>query len=671
MKKLLLFLLSLSTLSSVSTQPPPDFSIVSSNTCSFPDDPLWQDCDNTPWTIANGTPQIIPTVKPFFHLIATRGLTFCLDENGNEVPGTRSTGPESEGVIFLHDFKKGKGYLLTGEMRVKNFPDNIAIILANGLDTNVENNGSGPVAPPCDNPPPGVDSRSFDPIPIGSDYHVIFEKGTASGSFQTLGDTLVPFYACFKPKEDYSQIWFRIQDNDIQLETNATNIEDAAYWDFGELILETFEDNETIITYNRTEDHYGNAPYFSHRMLPPVTVAQEIVLEPQAPFGINVIENDEPVTLVGWDEVRITAIDTAFEFTMEPFLDPNVDERFVMKVTNDPEEFYSYNDCDNYFSAPQMKIMNEADFVGGFWYDSLSNLRFGNEIASYDSISYVYNDNCQRCLVVPAVFIPLSDLPYYGVWEPWVVGYPKELNACEYHLIVETTTFALLHEEEGAICVKDSLHMLYGEEGDVLPGNASGGNHQTVSVSVELTNCTGKKNFDMNVLLDWNGREASSIPDDSFFKKRWNERGSEINQPSFTNEVDFERELSSFDFGPPIVAPGISQKVEEVLKTTAGGMVAGKDIVGTEVGKEYQMNIRPNPTRSKLSVRVKSEEPSTFATIGIYSITGEKIIDLGQQYLSNGTVIEVNLTGYSISPGVYLCKVKTPYDIFSEKFIVY
>ncbi len=629
-------------------------------------DPLGSNCDGTPWTIVNGSPNIFssqdPTVGNYLRMYAARGITHCVESTGEE---NRSTGPESEGVFFPFNFKKDKSYYLTGYTRVKNFPDNIAVILADGFTTFQEEN-AGNFTAECDADPPPL-TRSYEPIDIDPDFEGYSMGGWSAGSFETPGNGFHFFAICLTPDEDFSQLWFRIQDNDVQLESQASNIGDAAYWDIGGLTINSFERSEKV--YNSTEGLNGGAPYFTHRMLPPITVAENIFLNPTAPFGITMKENDEPVTLVGLESVIIQPT-PGFDFTMEP--NQFQEDRLIIKIAEDLDEFYSYNSCDNYFSLPQMSIVNEADYLGGFWYDEDGHLHFGEEIDSYGNLPYVYNEDFPRCLLIPRVIAPfVLSLPYgsyYNTWSPWVVGYPMELNATTYHLIVENQTFNLLYEDQDGTCTEEISRMVYGEDHDNLPHNS----HDFVSVSVELTNCKGgSSNWDTNVTIDWDSGSGFQAVNQDFLEERWGSNNSQTNNMvAQLEETQLEEIRANSQIPSP---PNVIEVPDDKghLHKHSAGPPSRLTLPRARISKKY-INIAPNPTRGLTTLLIENKDLESFvASIKILSLEGSTVIDIGQVHLEEKEGRTFEFDTEELSAGIYFCEIISETEVVSKRFVVF
>lgn len=635
-------------------QVPPDMSIPTP-TSSF--DPFGNNADGTPWTIVNGTPQIIETtivdIGNVFLIKSAKGLTFCTDEYGYEMSGTRPTSVEMEGLFFPFAFKEGKTYLLTGFMMTENSPDDISVILANDFD-NFQETETSPFADQCD-PPSGSTfmTRSFVPITIDSDLH---QKVSVETDLDA-GTSFVPFSVCIVPDANYTQLWFYIEDDDTQVGMGDVNSELVATWLVGGLEMTSFEDKTSLVTYNRTESNPDDRPYYVHNMLPPVTVADTIILEPKAPFGINVLENDEPLILIG-NEIIIAPTSTDFDFTVAPFIDPNVENRLIIRAAVDEEEFYSYNDSSNYFSVDQMDIRNEADFLDGYFYDSQGYVHFGNEVDTFNNMSYVYDESCKRCLIVPAVFAAGGDHPYYNAWSPLAIGYPEKYNARAFELLVQKTNETLLFEDDGEKCIDEELTIVYS-------GENANFDISHVNIEWELSNCKDVNVFNANIDISW-PPPSPGEPINLNFSERWEKRDMKIKR-KIEEEAPKKTEEGRLTITGDPIELGIfeDQQLQQTRKYPVGLSSWGQQ--GAE--KNVFVDIEPNPSFGKTLVRFYSKNAS-FVDAGLYSQNGNLAMNLGRAFVVNGETTEFVVNVDKLTPGLFFIKIKTSDDIYIQKMIV-
>jgi len=619
-------------------------------------DPFGNNSDATSWTIVNGSPQILETddgeIGNVFLITSAKGLTYCTDDYLEEEPGSRVTSVEMEGLFFPIELQAGKLYTLTGFMRADNSPDDISIILANGFD-DLQETLPGEFAPPCNLPPnSNFIPRSFGSINVNSDHQRIFKEEDFNTSL-----AFVPFRACFTPNDSYSQMWFRIKDDDVQLTPGAPNAGSVATWMVGGLQLKSFEDDSATITYNRTESDPDGRPYYVHNMLPPITVADEIILDPMAPFGINVLENDEPIILVG-NEIVIKA-NPDFDFTVDSFFDPSVENRLLIRAAVDEDEFYSYNDCSNYFSLDQMDVRTEANFLGGWHYDSLGILHFGNEIDSFNNKPYVYTSDCKRCLIAPKVFMPGGDDPYYNAWSPLAIGYPHKYNAIEYKLLAQTTYLNLLHEDEGKSCIGEEMSIVYWGEG---------ADFNDVHINIEwfLSNCKDSQTWNGNVALDWSSPNGFVNMQDR--TKRW-EKGElgefqPVKKTSLSRVASVEESEINIT-GVPIQLSDISEQTLKQLSKFPGLNSQRQYEQPTNVS----ITIQPNPSIVETQINVHVKE-KTYITTVVYTPDGVQILNLGGIFTDHNGRAAFNLDTSRLNSGMYLVEIKTAQAIYTKKLIV-
>ncbi|MFT7604275.1 MAG: hypothetical protein ACI8VT_001849, partial [Saprospiraceae bacterium] len=422
-----------------------------------------------------------------------------------------------------------------------------------------------------------------------------------------------------------------LADDDVAA-NNPNLAAEAAQLRFGGLELECTIPQDIYI--DKTEHH--EEYWLFHRMLPPSIVAENVYIKPGDHFGVNILSEDEPVSIIASNQIiiepQVSPGGQTWDFVIEPSLVQG-EVKFQAQIVDSDNLCIDaeYNACDNYFNINTIPILTLADWLNGAHVFDVSP----------GGIEWIVNDSYKRCILLPGALAVNHPNPLYARWEPFTIGVPEPitLNAITYEYEVETVNFSLLYKDDFLSC---SGHF---NEDLAYYGQNITNNMSQVFITVKFENCYGSRTESIKVVtivyeeLGGGGGEGNSfnIQNQDLIASNSSKTPNTITNYELCNDCGF---------------PGLS------MPTSSGSIIVDKK---NDFSRQ-QLKIIPNPTSGRAKI-IYTLESTSSVLINLYDLNGQIIKNI--QDLQNQTKGEhsVDITLTDLPSGMYNCKIQTASNV--------